>query len=65
MKQMIEHYFAIDGNYGDASLIVIVDTTDWDKLDWIEIEEASDWERHLVAQEIANRKVAEDEDDEL
>lgn len=50
------HYFASDGNYGDASQIVIVHTDDWTNEDWDKIMDASDDERAQVAQDIAEDK---------
>lgn len=47
-----KHYFAMDGSYGDATEILIVDTSLWDSNDWAAIEEASDDERNDVAQSI-------------
>ena len=31
---MTMHYFAIDGNYGDATSIQVVDTDKWDRVMW-------------------------------
>lgn len=42
-------YFAVDGNYGDASGLVVMETTHWDNTDWDIIEEADDWLRPAVA----------------
>jgi hypothetical protein len=47
-----KHYFAMDGSYGSATEILIVDTSLWDNTDWAAIEEASDDERSNVAQSI-------------
>lgn len=46
---MSVHYFAVDGNYGDASLMCVMDTSDWTEADWQRIEEASDSDRPEVA----------------
>lgn len=50
---MAKTYFAEDGSYGDAERLVVMDTSDWTDEDWEKIEEASDWERPTVAQDIA------------
>jgi hypothetical protein len=42
-------YFAVDGNYGDASGLVVMETTHWSEIDWEIIEEADDWVRPSVA----------------
>jgi len=42
-------YFAQDGNYGDASNLVIVDTTKWTEEEWASVEEASDSFRFVRA----------------
>jgi hypothetical protein len=47
------HYFAIDGNYGDADGIVIVDTSGWTEDDWTAIEEVGDAERANLAYALA------------
>ena len=47
-------YFAMDGNYGDAESIVIVDTSYWDDDDWAAIEFASNSERMEIARQIAD-----------
>ena len=47
------HYFAVDGSYGDADSIIIIntDTTNaWSKAVWTAIEEASDYGRIEVVQ---------------
>lgn len=51
----MQHYFAQDGNYGDAEEILIVDTDLWNEEDWQEIEDAYDGERASVAQRISER----------
>jgi hypothetical protein len=35
-------YFAADGNYGDATGLVIVDTSTWDEETWNHIEEVQE-----------------------
>lgn len=42
-------YFAEDGNYGDASGLVVMETTHWREMDWMIIEETSDHFRPHVA----------------
>jgi hypothetical protein len=49
---MSQHYFASDGNYGDADLIALIDTTRWTAADWARIESASDSDRFAVAKRI-------------
>ena len=49
------HYFAFDGNYGNADGIVLVRTDDWQEQDWTEIENATDSERASVAIEISRQ----------
>lgn len=51
----MQHYFANDGNYGDAEEILIVDTDLWNEEDWQEIEDATDSERPQIAQAISER----------
>lgn len=50
------HYFASDGNYGDASDIVIVHTDNWTSEDWDEIMDGSDTSRIHIAKRIAESK---------
>jgi len=49
-------YFAEDGNYGDASSLAIVDTSDWTEDDWARLDEESDWNRPETARLIAEEK---------
>lgn len=49
------HYFAFDGNYGNADGIVLCQTQDWSEEDWTEIENATDNERANVAVEISRQ----------
>jgi len=46
------HYFALDGNYGDASGLTIIDTTDWTEQDFSHLEEVGDQDRPLAARAI-------------
>lgn len=48
---MAQTYFATDGNYGDASGLVIVDTSKWTEEHWQVIEETSDSFRPVRAME--------------
>jgi hypothetical protein len=48
-------YFALDGNYGEAQGMVVIDTTKWSEDDWTQIEEASDSERAQVALDLTNK----------
>lgn len=50
------HYFAADGNYGDATDLVIVQTSDWTTEDWDIIMDCNDTDRKKVAESIANAK---------
>lgn len=49
----MEHYFAQDGNFGDATELIIVDTTNWTEADWEMIEDAYDGERATIAERIS------------
>jgi hypothetical protein len=42
-------YFALDGNYGDASGLLVLETTFWREVDWEILESASDSQRANVA----------------
>jgi len=53
------HYFAEDGNYGDAEGIVMVNTELFTSEDWAEIEEASDDTRALLATDIWKLRMEE------
>ena len=46
---MSNTFFSIDGSYGSATNILVVDTSSWTEADWTLIEEASDSERLEVA----------------
>ena len=47
-------YFAGDGNYGmENGNFVLVDVSDWTDEDWQKVEEADDYQRPRVANEIA------------
>lgn len=49
------HYFSPDGNFGDANGLIIVETTDWTDNDWVDLEEARDYERPQAAEAISER----------
>ena len=51
------HYFAADGNFGNADELVIVDTSDWVEEDWERMEEAYDFQKPYVASSIRAYKV--------
>lgn len=46
-------YFAMDGNYGDAAGLTVVDTTDWTDDDFQMLDYVSDEKRVLAAQTIS------------
>lgn len=46
------HYFAVDGNYGDASGMTVMETTHWNDTDWDIIEGTVDWHRPAIARAI-------------
>lgn len=45
-------YFALDGSYGDATEILIVDTDMWTEKDWEFVSEGDDSGRSQRAQEV-------------
>lgn len=51
---MTTHYFATDGNFGDAEGLVIVDTSEWDDDDWAAIDFAPDSDKARIAKAIAD-----------
>lgn len=53
---MTTHYFAIDGNYGDATDLILVHTDDWTEEDWDRIFDTNDNDRLAVAKEICDSK---------
>ena len=48
-------YFALDGNYGEAQGMVVIDTTKWSEDDWTQIDEASDSERAQIALDLTRK----------
>ena len=49
------HYFAMDGNFGDADGIVLCQTQDWTEQDWDYVETCTDDERANRAVEISRK----------
>jgi len=49
------HYFATDGNYGDANGILLVNTENWLARDWVQIEDSTDSTRIQTAEAIAKK----------
>lgn len=52
----MKHYFATDGNYGDAENILVVDTDNFTNEDWIAISEELDYYRTDLVREIAGKR---------
>ena len=53
---MTIHYFAADGNFGNATNLVIVDTTDWTDEEWADVEYAIDDQRSTTALSLSTAK---------
>lgn len=53
---MTTHYFAADGNYGDASGILIVHSDHFTEEEWEEIDTSHDSTRVEVVTELLKRK---------
>lgn len=51
---MSKHYFAKDGNYGDADELIVVPTIGWTQDDWERIEDCEDKDRAALATKIYN-----------
>jgi hypothetical protein len=51
---MSTSYFSTDGNCGDATGLVIIDTSDWTDGEWAIILSAPDDERSQIAKEISS-----------
>lgn len=47
-----QHYFASDGNFGDAAGLVILDTGDWPAGHWEAFDAIAESERHITAERI-------------
>lgn len=60
---MTQHYFATDGNYGDAKGMVVIDTTHWTRDQWDYIENLSEGQRAEVTEDIAAGKGSIDQQD--
>ena len=58
-------YFAEDGNYGDASGLLVLETTYWREIDWEILDAASDSQRCNVARLITESYEKPDELNEL
>lgn len=52
---MSNSYFALDGSYGDATEILIVDTDDWTPEEWDAIYYATLDDRSDMAQQIIDK----------
>lgn len=57
-------YFAMDGNYGDADGIVLVQTEEWTEAEWDMVETCTDSERADLAVEISQNHKSEPDDTE-
>jgi hypothetical protein len=53
---MTVHYFAADGNFGNATNLVIVDTTDWTDEEWADVEYAIEDQRSTIALSLSTSK---------
>jgi len=49
----MNHYFATDGNYGNAENLVIIDTTDWTEDEWDIIDQSPENDRTKIAQQLS------------
>lgn len=56
-------YFAKDGNYGDASGMMVLETTHWSDLDWQILDAAKDEDRPVVARLLTESYEPERDDD--
>jgi len=54
---MTIHYFAADGNYGNARQLVVVDTSDWTEDEWEDVDNAPDSERGSIALQLSGGKM--------
>jgi hypothetical protein len=55
----MKHYFATDGNYGDAEDILVIDSDLFTNEDWINISEELDYHRAELAQTIYKQRLKE------
>ena len=51
----LSSYFAVDGNFGSADVMVVLNTTNWSEEDWTQVEEASDSERAQIALDLTRK----------
>jgi hypothetical protein len=51
--QHMNHYFATDGNYGNAENLIIIDTTDWTEDEWDIIDQSPENDRTKIAQQLS------------
>lgn len=56
-------YFAMDGNYGAAVGLTVIDTTAWTEQDWSLLEQSTDDQRPLTARVISEWIEADRSDD--
>ena len=49
----MNHYFATDGNYGNAENLEIIDTADWTEDEWDIIEQSPENDRTKIAQQLS------------
>ncbi len=49
----MNHYFATDGNYGNAENLIIIDTTDWTEDEWDIIDQSPENDRTKIAQQLS------------
>lgn len=52
----MQHYFAIDGNYGDATDLIVIHTDNLTDNDWKIIQESSDSDRQQVVVDLIYNK---------
>jgi hypothetical protein len=52
----MDYYFAPDGIFGDATELILVDTTNWTEEDWFLIEDCAPSERQDIAQKLSQER---------
>jgi len=52
-------YFTADGNYGDATDVTVIDTSDWTATDWAHVESERANNRVFIARMISFTKEVE------
>ena len=52
-------YFTADGNYGDATDVTIIDTSDWNETDWAHVRVEGVSNRVFIARMISFTKEVE------